>query len=72
VSGEGRVIKAQNVITEPRAGQSVDSLRPQEAKVVRLMRWMKSGRLEIKVADGLPVHVDELHRNIKLGGTDDD
>ncbi|MDI6872521.1 MAG: hypothetical protein QME79_14445 [Bacillota bacterium] len=68
---QGRVIKAENVITDPRPGQPVDTLRPQEAKLIRLLRWMRSGRLEIKVQDGVPVHVEEVHRNIKLGGTDD-
>jgi len=41
-------------------------LAKQEKKLVDIMRGLDYGNLHITVKDGLPVHVEEIKKSIKL------
>ncbi len=52
--------------TESESSREPFRLTEREEKLVRLIRGMKFGELQIHVADSQPVRIEEIRKSIKL------
>ncbi len=54
------------VIIMKQKAASQERINEKEAKLIKLLRTIRSGEVRIVVQDGLPIRVEELHRSIEL------